>query len=390
MVSSMNNRRPATGNQTALREANRIRILEAVKRYGGLSQVELAGATGLSAATVSNIVREMSTSGLLQTAQSIHSGRRAQRVTLSHGSGLVAAVHIEPRHLWAAVTDMYEKVLSEHGMPLARDHRADHELDQVSLLIGDMLESIEAQVDELSAVAVSLAAPIDLQTGMVANDRIMRGWAGTRIAESLSARLNKPVHVDNASNTIAMAEARHGAGRGVEDLVVVDVSDGVGAGIILRGSLLRGHHGTAGEFGHVPVTPNGAVCSCGLRGCLQTEAGGRAILDRLDRGVPMSLRDVVRSAEAGDPDALGELERSGRVIGRALAGLCSILDPERVVVTGDLAAAGDLLLGPMRAAMSAHLMVDSASAPELVTGQLGSRAALVGATMMAIDRSVAG
>src|SRR5665213_2611319 len=149
------------GSQTSLREANRARIVDAVKKHGGLTQVELAGATGLSPATVSNIVKELTASGVLHTTPSTRSGRRAQHVTLARALGIVAGVHFSTRHLRVALSDVTNTVVAEHNMPLAKDHRADNELDKVTQLIADMLDSVEATMDEILAVGIALPAPVD-------------------------------------------------------------------------------------------------------------------------------------------------------------------------------------------------------------------------------------
>lgn len=383
----MSDRRRSTGNQASLREANRARIVAAVKRYGGLTQVELAGATGLSPATVSNIVKELSASGVLHTTPSTHSGRRALRVTLAHGTGLVCGVHVMQRHLRIAIADLTAVVVAEKHMPLARDHRADHELDTVALLVADLLEAVDAGLDELVGIAIGIAAPLDSRTGRVAARGIMRGWDGIEIGDAMRARLDRPVHVDNSANLMALAEWRLGAGRGRSDVVVIDVGEGIGAGIITEGRLLRGHRGAAGEFGHTLVDADGPLCRCGSRGCLQAVAAAPAVLDRMDDPRIDKLVDLLASAIAGDQAAVRAIADAGRTIGRAAAGLCNVIDPERVVVGGELARAGELLLGPMRHALEANLLVDPDGTPDLVAAQLGEHAAVLGAVLLAVERA---
>src|SRR5690606_27815832 len=139
--------RRTPGSQTSLREANRGRIVDAVKKHGGLTQVELAGATGLSPATVSNIVKELSESGVLSTSQSTRSCRSAQYVTLAHASGLVSGIRFSPRQLRMARADASLSVVAEHEMRLAREHRSDNEIRRVGMLLADMLESVSAERD---------------------------------------------------------------------------------------------------------------------------------------------------------------------------------------------------------------------------------------------------
>ncbi|MEY9852654.1 putative NBD/HSP70 family sugar kinase [Leifsonia sp. EB41] len=382
----MATQRRTPGSQTSLREANRARIVDAIKKHGGLTQVELAGATGLSPATVSNIVKELATSGVLHTAQSIRSGRRAQHVTLAHALGLVVGVHFSTRHLRVALADVANTVVAENHMPLAKDHRADNELDKVALLLNDMLDSVDASRDEVLAVGLAVPAPLDRATGTIARSGIMRGWDGVVIADALERRVKRPVFIDNAANLTALAESRLGAGRGKRTSITLDVGDGIGAGLLLNGQLFRGNNGVAGEFGHTTIRENGPLCRCGNRGCLEAIAGGPAVLDELrDHLGSLKLGDVVLQAMAGDARCIRAIADAGRHIGIATANLCNLLDPERVVVGGELARAGELLLGPMRHAVERSIIVSEDLMPDIVQGQLGVRAATLGAVAHAVD-----
>lgn len=382
----MATQRRTPGSQTSLREANRARIVDAIKKHGGLTQVELAGATGLSPATVSNIVKELSLSGVLHTTQSIRSGRRAQHVTLAHALGLVVGVHFSTRHLRVALADVAHTVVAENHMPLAKDHRADNELDKVALLLADMLDSVGASRDDVLAIGVALPAPLDRATGTIARSGIMRGWDGVTIADALQRRVKQPVLVDNAANLSALAESRLGAGRGKRTTITLDVGDGIGSGLMLNGQLFRGTNGAAGEFGHTTIRENGPLCRCGNRGCLEALAGGPAILDELrDHLGSLKLGDVVVQAMAGDARCIRAIADAGKHIGVATANLCNLLDPERVIVGGELARAGELLLGPLRHAVERSIIVNESLMPDIVQGQLGARAATLGAVAYAVD-----
>jgi len=358
----------------------------AVKHHGGLTQVELAGVTGLSPATVSNIVKELTASGVLHATPSTHSGRRAVRVTLAHGIGLAVGVHVGQRHMRVALADLAGTTVAEHHFPLARDHRADAELDKAAMLILDMLDSVDSKLDEVVGIGIGVAAPVDARTGTIARRGMMRGWDGVRIAESMQGRVQRPVHVDNASNLAALAEARYGAARGKRDVLVIDVGEGIGAGLLVDGRLVRGHRGAAGEFGHLIVQMDGPRCRCGNRGCLEAVASAPAVIDALPEAAPtMKTTDLIIRAMSGEPTCMRAVADAGRTIGRAAAGLCNVLDPERVVVGGDLARAGELLLGPMRHAMEAALLLDPDGTPDLVQSQLDQNATVLGAIAMAID-----
>jgi len=387
-MNAMADQRRTPGSQTSLREANRGRIVDAVKKHGGLTQVELAGATGLSPATVSNIVKELAESGVLSTSKSMRSGRRAQYVTLAHASGLVCGIHFSQRQLRVALADATLTVVSEHEMPLARDHRSDNEIRRVGMLLADMLDSVSAERDELLAVGVAVSAPLDAASGMVARPGIMRGWEGVAIGDVVERALQAPVFIDNSSNLSALAEHRLGALRGQDDAVFIEASDGIGAGLVLGGRGYHGASGSAGEFGHMVIVENGPVCRCGNLGCLEAIAGGDAIVENLKAHFSgLKLGDVIVRAMAGDDICIRAIAEAGAHIGVAAANVASVFDPARIVIGGQLARAGELLLGPLRQVVDRSLATRLAAPPEIVAGQLGARAALLGALGLAADRS---
>ncbi|MDQ1570007.1 MAG: hypothetical protein QOF79_681 [Actinomycetota bacterium] len=383
--------RATPGSQTSLREANRARIVDAVKRHGGLTQVELAGATGLSPATVSNIVKELTASGVLHTTPSTRSGRRAQHVTLARALGIVAGVHFSTRHMRVALADVTNTVVAEHNMPLAKDHRADNELDKATRLIADMLESVDARMDEILAVGIAVPAPVDAASGEISRSGLMRGWDGISIADLMHRRIKRPVFVDNEANLGALAEFRLGAARGTTNSIYLRVGQGIGAGLIINGSVFRGYSSSAGEFGHMTIDEGGPLCRCGNRGCLEAIAGGPAIIDSLREGNgPMKLTDVVVHAIAGDPLCIRAIADAGRHIGIAAANVCNLLAPERIVVGGELARAGELLLGPIRHSLERSVVMSTDKVADIVQGQLGERAELTGALLYAVDRTSIG
>jgi predicted NBD/HSP70 family sugar kinase len=379
-------RNPTPGSQTSLREANRARIVESLMHHGHLTQVELAGSTGLSPATVSNIVKELAASGVLNTSVTSRSGRRATEVTLARKLGLVAGLHFSSRHLRVAISDVGRTVVAENHVPLALDHRHDRELDRATLLLSDMLDSVDASFSDLLAVGIGLPAPIDASTGMIATPGLLRGWENVRVADVMSNRIEVPVFVDNEANLGGLAEARSGAARGARGAVYIRVGHGVSAGLIINGAVYRGVTGKAGQIGHVTIDENGPICRCGSRGCLDTLAGGPALLElfRDDPGM-QRLRDLLVRADSGDASARRVIADAGRHIGIAAASLCNLFDPERLVIGGELAQAGEILLAPMRHALERSALAGMEGVPEIVQGELGERAELLGALALAIE-----
>ena len=382
----MTSRRPTPGSQTSLREANRARIVDSLKHHGHLTQVELAGATGLSPATVSNIVKELAASGVLHTTASSRSGRRAVEVTLARQLGLVAGLHFSARHLRVAISDVGRTVIAENHVPLALEHRHDRELDRAALLITDMVESINASLGDILAVGIALPVPVDVRTGMVSTPGLMRGWENVPVAEDFSNRLQRPTFVDSDANVGGLAELRGGSARDSRGAAYLRVGHSISAGLLINGEIFRGTTGKAGQIGHVTIDENGPICRCGSRGCLDTLAGGPALLE-LFRGDPgmQRVRDLLLRAENGDASARRVIADAGRHIGIAAASLCNLFDPELLVIGGELAQAGETLLAPMRHALERSALASSSGVPEVVQGALGERAELLGCLALAID-----
>ena len=374
------------GSQSSLREANRARVVESLKRHGRLTQVELAGSTGLSPATVSNIVKELTASGLLHTSFTSRSGRRATLVSLARQLGLVAGVHYSARQLRIAIADATRTVVTQTSLPLPLDHRHDAELDRLSILLADLMDSLGGSVADLLAVGLALPAPIDPRTGMVSTPGLLRGWEGVDVAASLSARIGRPAYVDSEANLGGLAEAREGSARAVSSSVFIRVGHSISAGLIVGGDLFRGVNGKAGQIGHVTLDENGPICRCSNRGCLESYAGGPALLSLFppDDGM-RRIGDLLQAAEAGDGSSRRVIADAGRHIGVAAASLCNLFDPELIVVGGELGLAGEILMAPMRHSLERSALAGLGGLPEIVGASFGEWAEARGAIAVALD-----
>lgn len=376
------------GSQTALREANRATVVDTIRRYGGLTQVELASTTGLSAATVSNIVRELQGAGTVAVRATVHNGRRAMLVTMVHRTGVAAGVHVGIRHMSITLADSANEVLVEQALPLPHEHRADTSLDRAALLVVELLERVGSSLQELLGIGIGVPAPVDAATGTISVPGILRGWDDAPVAQVMSKRLGVPVFVDNDANLGALAESRLGASRHFQDSVYVRASHGTGAGISLGGRLHRGFAGTAGEIGHVQVDSAGVVCLCGSRGCLNTVAGAPALIEmlRASRG-SLTLRDIVALASDGDPGCRQVVEDAGAQIGAVVAGLAIAVNPQCVVVGGELAETGEIFIGPMREAIRRRVPLNHIAPLEVVGAELGARAEVMGAVLLVLENT---
>jgi glucokinase-like ROK family protein len=369
------------GSQSSLHRANLERVVRAVRLAGSLTQAEIARSTGLSAATVSNIVRELRDNGTVQVTPTSSGGRRARSVALSGDAGIVVGVDFGHSHLRVAVGNLAHQVLAEQSEPIDVDASASQGFDRAEQLVGRLVESTGINPEKVLGVGLGVPGPIDMESGTLGSTAILPGWSGINPRQELTDRLGVPVQVDNDANLGALGELVWGGGRGVKDLAYIKVASGVGAGLVIDGRIYRGPGGTAGEIGHITLDESGPVCRCGNRGCLETFTAARYVLELLrgSHGDGLTVPKMVQLAREGDPGCRRVIGDVGRHIGMGVASLCNILNPSRIVLGGDLAEAGELVLGPIRESASRYAIPSAAQRLSVVPGALGARAEVLGA-----------
>lgn len=375
------------GSQSSLHRANLERVIRAVRMAGSLTQAEIARATGLSAATVSNIVRELKDSGTVDVTPTSAGGRRARSVSLSGDAGIVVGVDFGHSHLRVAVGNLAHKVLAEESEPIDVDASAAQGFDRAEQLVERLIVSTGAARSKVIGVGLGVPGPIDVETGVLGSTAILPGWTGTNPRDELTARLGVPVHVDNDANLGALGELVWGSGRGASDLAYIKVASGVGAGLVIRGQIYRGPGGTAGEIGHITLDESGPVCRCGNRGCLETFTAARYVLPLLasSHGPDLTMPAMVALAREGDPGCRRVVADIGRHIGSGVANLCNLLNPGRVVLGGDLAEAGGLVLDPIMDSVSRYAIPSAARQLSVLPGALGGRAEVLGALALVLN-----
>ena len=239
--------------------------------------------------------------------------------------------------------------------------------------------SLAAAHGDPEAVGLGLPGHFDAEGAGVLLPNLAGDWVGRPIAGPVGAGLGLTPALINDVRAMTLAELRLGAGRGARDLVCVALGTGVGGGVVIDGRLHLGL-GHAGEIGHVTVDPDGPLCGCGNRGCLDRVAAAAAIA--AEAGTP-SVADAVAAARAGDARARAALASAGRQVGRALAAAVVLLWPERIVVGGGVARAGDLILDPLRAELRDRARVAPVDRIGVVPAELGAGAGAVGAALWA-------
>lgn len=375
------------GALRSLRELNRGLVVDALRRNGAASRAELARATGLSRATISTLTAELMKDGLVveregeRDAESHRAGRPPVLLALDPRAGTVLGIDFGHSHVRVAVADLSSRVLAEHRAELDVDRSAAAALDRAAEMATAVLEEAGVPADGVFGCGVGIPGPIDQRTGTVGSGPILPGWTGLPAAKELADRLGFEVDVDNDATLGALGESAHGAARGVEDVIYLKLATGIGAGLLLGGRLHRGATGIAGEIGHILYDPQGKLCRCGSRGCLETAAGAPAIAALLAEayGGDLTTTDVVRLATEGDVGAERLVVDAGRAVGRVLADIINVLNPELVVLGGELAAVGEPLREGVVESLRRYALPAAAAAVRVELGVLGDRAEVLGA-----------
>ncbi|GHG49088.1 transcriptional regulator [Sinomonas cellulolyticus] len=391
MVSTLRSTMNGTGNpgsQSALRKLNEQRIVETLTS-GPATQAELARQTGLSTATVSNIVKVLQDANVVATEPTTSSGRRALRVRLNSNSAVAVGIDFGRRHLRVVLANLAYEVLAEESMSLPLGHRADVSISAAVEVLDRLLLEAGVRREDIVGVGAGIPGPIDHRSGTVVQGAILPEWVGFHILARLEDRLALPVFVDNDANLGALSEVTWGPHSGVGNLVFVKIGSGIGAGLILNGAPFYGHVGITGEIGHATIAEHGLVCRCGNRGCLETVASTTIMGELLGRGEPEPLGpdEIVRRARAGSAAALRVLDDAGLAVGRALAAVANLINPEVIVIGGPLADLGEQLLDPIRRGLLRHAVPVIGETTALTMSALGARAEVLGAAALVFQNA---
>lgn len=376
-------------------------VLRLIWRERRISRAAIAQKAHLSRSTVSEVVSEILPTGLVAEVGlgKSRGGRRPVLLEFQDDACVILGVEMGAAHVGAALTDLRGNVLAWEE----REHPVRTDPEGTRALIGELADACLANGIRdgrpLVGIGVALPSPFDPAHPDELSTIVLPAWKGRLGLEGLGERYGVPVMVDNDANLGALAEHWWGAGREVDDFAYIKVATGIGSGHIIGGEIYRGATGVAGEIGHTSIDPNGKPCICGLRGCLVTLIGTPALLERVEElleehpdsalaGGDIDIDDLEKAALAGDDVAVQVAQEAAEHLGTVVAGLLNLMNPSMVVVGGDLAGLGELLLVPVRETARSRTLVSSVRAAEIRASELGPKSVAIGASTLILKAAL--
>ncbi|MGZ9277261.1 MAG: ROK family protein [Candidatus Limnocylindrales bacterium] len=382
-----------------------VTVLDEVRLGRSRSRSELVTRTGLGRAIVAQRVGELLERGLIIEGDVGPStgGRPPRQLTFRADAGHVLVADLGATSIDVAITDLDGRILGHHDEPASIEAGPERSLGRVEDLFDLLRTTTRGLPGALWGVGIAVPGPVEFGTGRPISPPIMPGWDGYPIRERFADRYAAPVWIDNDVNVLALGEWRSGVAAGHDNVVVVKVGSGIGAGIISDGHLHRGAQGSAGDVGHIQVTDDPTVvCRCGNLGCLEALAGGAALgrsgeaaasdgrsprlRTALDQRGSVTAEDVARAASFGDAVAVGLLQDAGRRIGAMLAGVVNLMNPSLIVIGGGVANSPDLFLAAIRETVYRRSLPLATRDLLIQRSSLGGLAGVIGGSSMVVDQ----
>jgi predicted NBD/HSP70 family sugar kinase len=370
-------------------------LLELIRTEQATTRGELQRLTGLSRSTVGHRLDQLFAAGWLRasTGRLSTGGRPSDRLEFDTRHAAVLAADLDTTHARAAVLDLSGRILAEHAADLRIADGPEAVLDQLGSWFANLMAGAEIPPEAVCGVGLSVPGPVDWETGQVIRPPIMPGWDGYPVRERLRQILELrtgtgdrlPVLVDNDANLMALGEQRDWF-TDCRAFVLIKVSTGIGAGVVVDGTVFRGVDGGAGDLGHIRLHDRpDARCMCGSHGCLAAVASGGAVAGQLSElGIPAgSGSDVRRHLDAGQPDAVRLAREAGQRCGEVLVTVVTLLNPGVLMIAGDLAETH--FVTGVRELLYQRALPRATRNLQVVTARLGDRAALAGATAMVVE-----
>lgn len=391
---------PTTRN---IREANRLQILHQLLLHKNSTRQELTQLTGLSNATVANLIASMLEEGLVVEAGTAASqgGRPTAILAVNASAGACIGVDVAETYIRFELYDLTLQILAENEVELPSTQKEPQEI--VGLIVsgfGTLLKKSNMNRDQVVGIGISIPGPFEHSTG-VSVFAPSWGWRDVPLQAMLEKELHLPLYMDNPLKFNALAEAWFGAGRGVETMAAVVLGTGVGVGLVINGQLFRGASNTAGEWGHSIIVVGGRTCRCGDRGCLEAYVGAPGIVQTLteidskshllfSEDQTRTISAIATAAEEGDTTAKAVVHQTAVYLSAGLSSLINILNPEQVIlgswVTGLL---GSVMLPELLELVEKQALAQPYKSVQFTLSKMKRNPVSLGAATMVLEEFLA-
>jgi glucokinase-like ROK family protein len=388
-------------NLPRIKHYNEGVVLEAIRVGDGVSRVEIADRTGLTAQTVSNIVRRLLDLDLVAEGghSSSGSGRRRVRLRINPTARHAVGVQVDGGETSFVVIDLSGRVIGRARHPTRSERGPVAIINQIAESVIELIDRVAIDPETILGLGVASPGPLDHVKGIVFNPPNLPGWHEVTLADELRTKTGYPVIVDNDATAAAIGERWAGGARGVRNFAFVYMGVGVGAGLFLEDHIYRGTTTNAGEFGHLILNPEGPQCFCGSRGCVEAYCAPRAVVGavsrRLARGESSSLTSgpsdpefeaIAGAALEGDRIAVDEIHRSAYLLGCGVVGLVNMLDVELVVLGGrGFRRTGEMYRDVIERVVRERVIGPEKRAARIELSTVGEDAGAVGAASLLLD-----
>lgn len=377
-----------TGNRDLIRAINRALILNKIKTKGLISRAEIARETGLSPATVTGISAELLVEGLIREKDGESKGGRPPiLLSLAPNGGYVVGAKIMESGIHFSLIDLEMNQIAAQLVEIS-EYSPEAILEAIANGVERLLKANQIPRAKLLGVGVGVAGVLEFEAGILHHSPIL-GWKEVPLKEMLIERMHLPVYIDNDVNTLVVAERVFGVGERTRNFIVVTIGRGLGLGMVLNGEIYRGVMG-AGEFGHITVDAEGALCSCGKRGCLETVVSYPGMIAAINENVETgkqisSPAELIALIQQKDALVLGVVRRAGKKLGQHLANLVTVLAPELIIISGEGILLGDAFFDAMQSAYDANVMPNMSYKPQLMFEDWGDEKWALGAASLVLN-----
>lgn len=375
------------------------RVIKALYFNSQLSCAELSVLLNKSVPLITKILDELIAEGKVSEKGYAPStgGRRPTMYSLQSGFLYIVSVAMDQFITRISILDVHNKAVAKmekFELPLAKNPEA---LTELAKMIAQVVEQSGISKNQIAGIGIGMPGFVDGRKGV--NYSFLP--SSTSITQYVSDVLQLPAFIDNDSSLIALAELRFGKAKNKANAMVINIGWGVGLGIISHGEIFRGHNGFAGEFSHIPLFTNGKLCSCGKRGCLETETSMLVIIEKAIKGLAegqvtalqnlssihyeASFDAIIKAANEGDQFVVSLLSETGYNIGRGVAILITLMNPELVILSGRGSAAGKIWLAPIQHAVNEHCIPRLFEHTHIEVSSLGYEAELIGAAALVME-----